>query len=137
MMYELRYKCFLAGWCKRFVDGAPKGVPIIRVEYRKEGEKRWAKGIEAAIDWYASEFWKEYYRISVTDMPLDERMYTIKEILDDRYHGDLINYVRAMVEYEVMNEHADRTSKAECSTLVTSFVTDGWKTGKVEVAEWR
>lgn len=137
MMYEFRYKCFIPGWYKRICYGLPKGMPLLYVDYRKEGGKRWAKGIEASLDWYASECWNEYYNGGSEMSSLDGRVYTFQSVLNDRYHGDLTNYVRAMTEYVVMSEQAGHVSKDETNALALSFVTNGWKTGKVEVAEWR
>lgn len=75
--------------------------------------------------------WKrEYYdgRLVVPNlMPEHERMCIIRDVINNEYDGSLKNYVKAMVEYEIMSELIEQSGDYETMEISLSFVTNGWK----------
>ena len=61
------------------------------------------------------------------------RVRTMREILDKEYNGNLRNYVRAMVEFEVMSDLIDKEEDYDTREISLSFVTDGWERTTVRV----
>lgn len=53
--------------------------------------------------------------------------YTMREIIDRKYGGSLKNYVRAMVEFEIMSDLIDREEELDTLQISLSFVIDGWE----------
>ena len=46
---------------------------------------------------------------------------------DKEYNGNLRNYVRAMVEFEIMSDLIDKEEDYDTREISLSFVTDGWE----------
>lgn len=121
--YEVMYKCCLPDYCHSV-------VPEIHYKYRKCGKFLWKKK-RVDIDRFAMRHWKrEYYdnRLVVANlMPVHERVYIMRDILNNEYSDSLKNYVKAMVEYEIMSELIEQSEDYETMEICLSFVTDGWK----------
>ncbi len=122
--YEVMYKCCLPD-CYHSV------VPEIRYKRRKSGKLLWKKK-RVDIDCFAMRHWKEYYDDSLklvvaNSMPVYERVYIMRNILNNEYDGSLKNYVKAMVEYEIMSELIEQSEDYETTEICLSFVTNGWQ----------
>ena len=119
--YEVQFKCYLP-------EVYVSRVPVIKYRYRRNGKVFWEKKDIVAIDHFASQYWKkEYYGEDPSEMPTYNRMLTMREIIDREYGGSLKNYVRAMVEFEIMSDLIDREEELDTLQISLSFVTDGWE----------
>lgn len=127
MTYEVQYKCYLPELYVSY-------IPIIKYRYRKSGSVFWEKRDTVVIDQFAAQHWKkEYYTESPERMVTYDRMRTMQEIIDKRYNGNLKNYVKAMVEFEIMSDLIDKEEEYETLEISLSFVTDGWERTTVRV----
>lgn len=121
--YEIMYKCCLH-------DYYHSVVPEIHYKYRKSGNLLWKKK-RVDIDRFAMRHWKkEYYDdrlVVASSMPVHERVCIMRDILDNEYGGSLKNYVKAMVEYEIMIELIEQSEDYETTEIFLSFVTNGWQ----------
>lgn len=121
--YEVMYKCCLPDYCHSV-------VPEIHYKYRECGKFLWKKK-RVDIDRFAMRHWKkEYYdnRLVVPNlMPVHERVYIMRDILNNEYSDSLKDYVKAMVEYEIMSELIEQSEDYETTEICLSFVTNGWK----------
>ena len=119
--YEVQFKCYLP-------EVYVSRVPVIKYRYRRNGKVFWEKKDIVAIDHFASQYWKkEYYGEDPSEMPTYNRVRTMREILDKEYNGNLRNYVRAMVEFEIMSDLIDKEEDYDTREISLSFVTDGWE----------
>lgn len=119
--YEVQFKCYLP-------EVYVSRVPVIQYRYRRSGKVLWEKKDIVAIDHFASQYWeKEYYDEEPNEMVAYNRMLTMREIVDKKYGGSLKNYVRAMVEFEIMSDLIDREEELDTLQISLSFVTDGWE----------
>ena len=66
-------------------------------------------------------------------MTLYNRMRIMRDILDREYKGNLKNYVKAMVEFEIMSDLIDNEEDYDAQEICLSFVTDGWERTTVRV----
>lgn len=121
--YEVMYKCYLPVYCDSL-------VPQIYYKYRKCGKILWKKK-RVDIDRFAMRHWKKGYydsRLVVPNLiPEHERMCIIRDVINNEYDGSLKNYVKAMVEYEIMSELIEQSGDYETMEISLSFVTNGWK----------
>lgn len=121
--YEVMYKCYLPVCCYSL-------VPQIYYKYRKCGKILWKKK-RVDIDRFAMRHWKKGYydgRLVVPNLiPEHERMCIIRDVINNEYDGSLKNYVKAMVEYEIMSELIEQSGDYETMEISLSFVTNGWK----------
>lgn len=120
LTYEVQYKCYLS-------ELYPN-LPFIRYRYRRSEKVFWEKKAQAYLDQFASEYWRnEYYDEDPSRMATYNRVRTMREILDKEYDGNLRNYVRAMVEFEIMSDLIDKEEDYDTHEISLSFVTDGWE----------
>ena len=126
MIYEVQYKCCLSEFYPE--------LPLIRYRYRRSGRFFWEKKLSAYLDRFASEHWQnEYYDEDPDRMTAYNRVRTMREILDKEYGGNLKNYVRAMVEFEIMSDLIDKEKDCDTREISLSFLTDGWEETTVRV----
>lgn len=126
--YEVQFKCYLS---------KTNHTPFIQYKYRKSGKIFWEKNEVVAIDRFASRYWNyEYYDAYDGAPSAADRIRIMRKILDDRYHGKLINYVRAMVEHEIMNELINKEEEYETLDISLTFVTNGWQKINVRLGDW-
>lgn len=128
MVYELKYKCGFSDYY----------VPHITYKYRKAGKFLWEAKDTTEIDHFAYSKWKnEYYEFNYKDMSRYSRMCTMRNILDEKYNGSLENYVKAMVEFEIMVNLIKADMDKETFDICLSLVTDGWEktTIKLDIKE--
>ena len=143
MIYQLRYKCDFK---------YDSYLPHITYKYRKIGKFFWEKKCTIPIDDFAYFKWKnEYYefdrhchgrsdsavtqRQNLDGMLAYSRMCIMRNILDEKYDGNLESYVKSMVEFDIMADMIREDINKEAFDICLSFVTDGWKTTTVEVKE--
>ena len=80
------------------------------------------------LDQFSRHHWREeYYPDGDGSMLTYNRLTTMRKILDEKYHGYLRNYVKAMVEYEIMNDVIEREKDLDAVEVALSFITDGWE----------
>ena len=127
MIYQLRYKCDFK---------YDSYLPHITYKYRKIGKFFWEKKCTIPIDDFAYFKWKnEYYEFDRHGMLAYSRMCIMRNILDEKYDGNLESYVKSMVEFDIMADMIKEDMNKETFDICLSFVTDGWKTTTVRVKE--
>lgn len=126
MTYEVQYKCYLSECLPGLYNSY---IPIIKYRYKKSGQVFWEKKDSTVIDHFAAQYWKkEYYNNrSPEAMVTYDRMHTMREILDKQYGGKLRNYVKAIVEFEIMSNLIDKEEERDTLEISLSFLTDGWE----------
>ena len=126
--YEIQYKCYLSN--------KHPNLPLLRYKYRESGKVLWERKETVEIDKFASLYWgREYYEGSLRNMTTYNRVCTIREILNREYGGNLKNYVRAMAEFEIVNDMIDRDEENEAYEISLSFITDGWEETTVKLRD--
>ena len=126
LTYEVQYRCYLSE--------LHHDLPFIHYRYRKSGKIFWEHSDRVPIDQFAAEHWKnEYYDGKAVRMTLYNRMRIMRDILDRDYKGNLKNYVKAMVEFEIMSDLIDNEEDYDAQEICLSFVTDGWERTTVRV----
>lgn len=125
--YEVQYKCYL---CKLYPN-----LPFVRYKYRRSGSVFWEKQRRTYIDQFAFEHWKnEYYNDNINEIATYDRVRIMRDILDKEYNGDLRNYMKAMVEFEITNDLIDKEDD-NTREISLSFVTDGWQRISIKLKE--
>lgn len=103
----------------------PAIYPLSVSEKRKSF---WEKKEQVFFDWFASKHWKaEYYGKNIDRIAVYNQVRIMRRILGNEYGGSLKNYVRAMVEYEIMSDLIDKEEDYETQEICLSFITDGWE----------
>lgn len=126
LTYEVQYRCY--------ISNLYPNLPFIRYRYRRSGKLFWEKKEQVFFDWFASEYWKtEYYDENVNRISAYNRVRIMRRILDNKYGGSLKNYVRAMVEYEIMSDLIDKEEDYATQEICLSFITDGWERTSVRL----
>jgi len=126
--YEVQYKCYLP-------DSYLPQMPQICYRYRKIGKVFWEKKQVVDIDHYALSRWSYEYYDDMLCSQINERVRIMRSILDKEYNGYLINYVEAMVEYEIMSDLINKEEERDTLNISLSFVTNGWKRTTVRLGK--
>lgn len=123
LVFKLKYKCFLM----------PNGLPYIEYTYRGENSNHWEENKVVAIDHYAQKRWKEWYYLPVVSEHY--RAVHFQELLKEKYDGDFEEYVKAMVEHEIMQLmiSLDTTELHSAQEIYSAYLTDGWKACDITV----
>lgn len=129
LTYEVQYKCLLSPW----------NMPTIHYRYRKSGKFFWERKDRVLIDDFAWLHCEEYYAdndyTAPSFIPMYERMSIMRKIIDERYNGRLVNYINAMVEYEIVDGLIQNNEDSEAIELAMSFVSNEWNTTTIRIGE--
>ena len=132
--YEIQYKCYLAGELASILLGFHPGTPVLRYRYRKLERGTWERQEWIPLDLFATRLWaSKYYDGDPDSISAADRIRIMRDILDEEYGGNLGNYIRAMVEFEIISDLIDKEEDREVLDIALSFVTNGWRRTGVDL----
>lgn len=117
-------------------DGTPtQGMPCIEYTYRQKKSTEvveWELHKTVVIDQYAQDHWQEWYYFP----PASEyyRLCVLRELISCKYDCNFENYVKAMIEHEIMEcLICDDTEEEGVRELASLFLTEGWVACEINI----
>lgn len=135
MTVDVQYKCYMTKHQNFYEE--PSLVPLLLVRYRKNGKKLWHTFKKMSIDYFSWQFFrKEYYdnfEGAIWDWSDYSRLTTFQNVLEKEFNSSMDEYVKFIVQADMVMIDADMEESQECMGIAKSFLTNGWDSTTLKI----